>query len=867
MHIRNVSILCLGMMLAGMLLPGCLQQHDGVLTQRVEVELPQRGNGEAHGGNYISGQGAAQFGTSLAIAVPDGLASTAIFGDISASDNIDQGLVDLDTSSVVLDLPVGQPVQIFEYTFNDIFATIQDIVDSGQIAGPPNVSAAFTITGGEVSVPVSMPITTTAFSESFTNATLDATLWQRMDAGAVSGTGELTITAAGRFDPAGDFVVHRAGDSQRVQSNKNLQLTNQRIAGLFEIRSLSTNDVLPSGTPHSLDRPAQVVGEAELRFRPRPTRGLPNLEGFSAAKIFALARTGQSIGVSLLVFTCSGFDGTCAQPFPTDINIAESFSTTFPSAFTGQIPFALEHLGSGVFKGTFNGQTLIVDYFNHSRASFFTTNPQSVFNENDFLGVQMRARGRHVWQSGDTADIVMAYQNIEVGTADPTPPPGTATKLADSLPLVDDFSASQLNTSIWQSGTLEIVKDIRNGELALAVRGIGGVGILSISNGFSNSSAVNGVKFDARIDSWSGNNSDPLTAQILSFGTYYNTEASGATGDQIGDIHAVVSMRDTIVQYDILRCTAADCSTRAGLAFAQLTSSIPLGTPVTIETAWDGNQTFTFTGAFSGSPATSGAVSTGFPNLRAPVLEEKLIGSEFSASTDSSMTGAVDNVFVNGVIYDDFSAADGRVDKNLWLDGELTREIQNGKFLFRHSGDRPTNIPIRLVGGTSINKVAADFTVVDIDEGGNNSARKTRARISGLWFNEFASPTDCTGDVFAHLQIRNYVVEFFADQRVDSTCSANAVPLNNPSTTTVGLVQPGTTHTLYLAWDTAAKVFTYQLDNQTPVTFDPATDATNRTVPTGTAGAPFMDAKNIETRVNENNRFIEATVDNVRTGP
>ena len=267
---RIIPLLLLPFLAAA--LSSCLDEYGDPAHQRVSVDISLRdtpSNALSLSDtpyNYATGESAAQFGTSLIIAVPNGTTPTPRYEQLPNFTLLPKGLLDLANSTVQgLTLPVSTPLQLFEYTLNDTVAPMGsvdpdrsqdtnvplDLLENPRIVSGPNVSTPFGINSNDTAIQLSLPVQTTSFTEDFSGA-LDPMIWQPAIGDVTISGGEAVITGSANYNASNTFEQARAGKSSRIRNNRNLRLNSQRVAGKLRIESVTISDS-PSVDPPAAD--------------------------------------------------------------------------------------------------------------------------------------------------------------------------------------------------------------------------------------------------------------------------------------------------------------------------------------------------------------------------------------------------------------------------------------------------------------------------------------------------------------------------------------------------------------------------------------------------------------------------------------
>jgi hypothetical protein len=220
-------------------------------------------------------------------------------------------------------------------------------------------------------------------------------------------------------------------------------------------------------------------------------------------------------------------------------------------------------------------------------------------------------------------------------------------------------------------------------------------------------------------------------------------------------------------------------------------------------------------------------------------------------------------------IYDDFSGT--YINKDKWREGELVREIDGEKLVFKHASPSPvlvagypntTHNTLNFSDPNSVNSVQADVTILESTI--INSAL-TRTRIGGKWYNDGTAGEGTTGDVWAEMSIRQDSGGLYARWEIVKFTNADGTTASGIGegnfTTPINF---GTVYKLYIGYDSGTHQFLFKIDDQ-EITFGPTGLPPN-------AEGPKQPSKHISTRVQINNAsssgYVAATFDNVyKNGP
>jgi hypothetical protein len=401
----------------------------------------------------------------------------------------------------------------------------------------------------------------------------------------------------------------------------------------------------------------------------------------------------------------------------------------------------------------------------------------------------------------------------------------------------DDFTSATIDSTKWSGH--EFVRRVNGGVFESALRRVGSSGSNTLT--FVNEDAVTAIQADVTVTEVN-NNGAAARARVV--GDFYSdgTAGGGYTGDVIAGTEILHNGSSLVISFFAVRCNDINCATFTQLVFDDTTfGAAALGETHTLSVAWDGvSQLFTF--------GVDGVTTTFDPTAAAPVAGPagpsrfKGLGTRVSgidtADEGAFIAATFDNVIMNGNPYDDFSGA--AIDAAKWETLEFVRRIEGGELMstLRRRESNGTNA-LTFVNEDAVTAIQADVRVTSLINAG---ARRVRARLVGIFYNDGTAGGFGVGDIAAAIEIRHngtvLVVALQVFRCLNASCTvSNGIFFDD---TTFGPPTLGTTHTLLLAWD-GVGVFTYGFDG-----------ATTTFVTTGIAplvGPPQNPLKRIETSV------------------
>jgi hypothetical protein len=321
-------------------------------------------------------------------------------------------------------------------------------------------------------------------------------------------------------------------------------------------------------------------------------------------------------------------------------------------------------------------------------------------------------------------------------------------------------------------------------------------------------------------------------------GAFYNdgTPGTGQTGEIFAEIQLVKGTNiDPQARIVAGRCNDPDCISYTNFTNQSL-GNIIIGAPYRLSIAWNGSLfTFGFNNTirtFDPKPYARimGPPKTPYKGLN--VSKHKRIGGILNRDGTGSILASFDNVYANGVFYDNFSS--NRIDPNRWSYLELVREIQNGQLVSKLAAvDSTWTNALPFQDPDTINSIQADVAVNSFETVNAN----TRARLVGRFYND-ATPGG--GDITSEIRIGGSgptpKLEY-SIWRCNNTDCTSTTSLYNGS---FGDAIFGVSYNLYIGWD--GNFFTFKVNNSSQVV-DPRSKAPVRSEYPGT---PY---KALETRI------------------
>jgi hypothetical protein len=388
-----------------------------------------------------------------------------------------------------------------------------------------------------------------------------------------------------------------------------------------------------------------------------------------------------------------------------------------------------------------------------------------------------------------------------------------------ALVLYDDFSGTYIDKNKWREG--ETVREIRDftGNNKLLFKTVTPSPVLMTSFpynwrnnlGFSNPDSINSIQAGVTVLESNATGSARTYAGLG--GRFYNDGSLG--GGYAGDIWAEVDIRGTstglIALYAIGKYTTADGSTLSWLALGVFVTAI---NPETTYTLYIEYNSFTNQFVFKVGSETITLDPSVLParvgNASMPYKGLLTLARAYSAAESASISVTFDDVYVNGLAYDDFSISP--LSSAKWNDCEFVREVSGGKFRSKMRSTSPYtsyNNVLEFIP-MSINNFQAKVTLVDYQ---NPQGRYELADISGTFYNDGTPGGGLIGDVVGEVLIGgtelNPVAGWRAYKYTDTPGNSYQVLASGTFTTPITLEN---VYTLFLGWN--ANRFTFKFDSE-----------------------------------------------------
>ena len=425
----------------------------------------------------------------------------------------------------------------------------------------------------------------------------------------------------------------------------------------------------------------------------------------------------------------------------------------------------------------------------------------------------------------------------------------------------DDFSGIYIDKAKWLEGesVLEIAvnQKLRSGAASSSPTGIAAYPHVDVNRlNFVTPTSVSSFQADVTLLESSVVDVASATARLE--GVFYNDGTSGA--GVIGDVFAMVGIgRETngtpVGEVIVGRLANAEGTAWNILWYQTLSQPVVIGIPYTLYLAFD-SAANRFTFRVGGEES-----AVGLPDIPARVAQARAPSRGLTtavyvenASSSGNVSATFDNVYKNGIRYDDFSAT--TIDPARWTNYESVREISGGRFRSKVRSSAASSSLINelnFVNPHYIDGIQAKLTLARYENWSSGTAWAD-AIIGGLFYHEGTPGEGLTGDVMAKVSIGgpgNSPIAFWLVYRFDDETGWNFTDLDYGQFTTP--ISLGTAYALSLDWD--GKQFTFKLNDEV-ATY----------VPVGTIGPPNQHGKGISTlvyRPDGNEATIEALFDDV----
>ena len=381
----------------------------------------------------------------------------------------------------------------------------------------------------------------------------------------------------------------------------------------------------------------------------------------------------------------------------------------------------------------------------------------------------------------------------------------------------DDFSGIYIDKAKWLEGesVLEIAvnQKLRSGAASSSPTGIAAYPHVDVNRlNFVTPTSVSSFQADVTLLDSSVVNVASATARLE--GVFYNDGTSGA--GVIGDVFAMVGIgRETngtpVGEVIVGRLANAEGTAWNILWYQTLSQPVVIGIPYTLYLAFD-SAANRFTFRVGGEES-----AVGLPDIPARVAQARAPSRGLTtavyvenASSSGNVSATFDNVYKNGIRYDDFSAT--TIDPARWTNYESVREISGGRFRSKVRSSAASSSLINelnFVNPHYIDGIQAKLTLARYENWSSGTAWAD-AIIGGLFYHEGTPGEGLTGDVMAKVSIGgpgNSPIAFWLVYRFDDETGWNFTDLDYGQFTTP--ISLGTAYALSLDWD--GKQFTVQV--------------------------------------------------------
>jgi hypothetical protein len=329
---------------------------------------------------------------------------------------------------------------------------------------------------------------------------------------------------------------------------------------------------------------------------------------------------------------------------------------------------------------------------------------------------------------------------------------------AFSLVSYDVLSTSPIDASKWTR--YESVRVIDGGKLRLAVRSAtGSTAPVMTPLRFATSSDI--TKIEATITPIGYHNDDGANAMATVAGRFYNDGSSGTPGDCTGDVLGQVGIGNTpstgttpVVFWNVVRFTSADCASSEVITGGKFTNTeVISGTAYPVSMDWDGNK---FIFAYNGVSQTyTPSTPINPPNTSFKSLYTRISNN---AGKDGYISAYFDDIKVNGVLYDDFTA--DRIDQTKWANYEFVRAIKDDEqhlvLLARGTTNSTTfteNV-LPIAAPETVGTLQATVVAHTLSSSGDAKGRHALVGVGGRFFNDGTAGDGYVGDIGATAFLR-----------------------------------------------------------------------------------------------------------------
>jgi hypothetical protein len=443
-------------------------------------------------------------------------------------------------------------------------------------------------------------------------------------------------------------------------------------------------------------------------------------------------------------------------------------------------------------------------------------------------------------------------------------PPGCATQTAcvQVVRPYDDFSGIYIDKAKWLEGESVLEVDAVNQKLRSGMASGSPIGITVYPHvdvnrlNFVTPTSVNSFQADVTIRDSSIAHIASATARLE--GVFYNDGTPGA--GVIGDVFAMVGIgRETngalVGEVIIGRLANAEGTAWNILWYQTFSQSVAIGIPYTLYLAFD-SVANRFTFRVGGEEKIVGLPDIPVRGAQARAPSRGLNTAVYveDASSSGYVSATFDNVYKNGIRYDDFSAT--TIDPARWTNYESVKEISGGRFRSKvRSSSASSSLinELNFADPRNIDGIQARLTLAKYENRSSETAWAD-AIIGGLFYHDGTPGGGLTGDVMAKVSIGgpgNSPIAFWLVYRFDDETGWNFTDLGYGQFATP--ISLGTAYALSVGWD--GKQFTFKLNDEA-ATY----------IPVGTIDPPNRHGKGISTlvyRADGNEATVEALFDDV----
>ncbi|MEO0228268.1 MAG: hypothetical protein ABIL70_09500 [candidate division WOR-3 bacterium] len=379
----------------------------------------------------------------------------------------------------------------------------------------------------------------------------------------------------------------------------------------------------------------------------------------------------------------------------------------------------------------------------------------------------------------------------------------------------DDFSKLSIDKSKWNRG--EWVREIDTVSQKLKMKQASPNPVVATSFPYTETNwlnfidpeSLNSIQADVAIVSSNIINQGFTRARIS--GRWYNdgTPGEGMTGDIFASVELRAGPTGLSAHCGVTKMTNADGSTYQDIAWRTFNTVPDIGVSHPLFISFNGTDTFTFK---IGSETIILGLAEGIPIKVAPTkMPWKGIGTRTHINGGASsayISATFDNVYKNGVLYDDFASP--VIDPAKWTNYEFVREVSGGKLRskVRSSTASTSNISNRLefLNPSSINSIKAKVTPVSREN--SSGIESVSSYIGGIFYNDGTPGGGYIGDVLASVGIGRSGVTPIAGWtlfKFTDTTGTEIMEFANGTFTVP--VTPGNEYDLFIKWDGGKFIF------------------------------------------------------------